>query len=98
MTRPQDFLPVLNDILMLKREEAAALADGGDLYDALLDDYEPGATQAQIAALFDAMRPRPCRAARKRPGRRFPARTAERRFPAGNPAQAGARLRHRLRL
>ncbi|MCA9542120.1 MAG: tetratricopeptide repeat protein, partial [Myxococcales bacterium] len=30
-----DFLPVLNDILMLKREEAAALADGGDLYDAL---------------------------------------------------------------
>ena len=55
---PQDFLPALNDILMLKREEAAALADGGDLYDALLDDYEPGATQAQIAALFDAMRPR----------------------------------------
>ena len=55
---PADFLPVLNDILMLKREEAAALADGGDLYDALLDDYEPGATQAQIAALFDAMRPR----------------------------------------
>lgn len=55
---PQEFLPVLNDILMLKREEAAALADGGDLYDALLEDYEPGATQAQIAALFDAMRPR----------------------------------------
>lgn len=55
---PDDFLPVLNDILMLKREEAAALANGGDLYDALLDDYEPGATQAQIAALFDAMRPR----------------------------------------
>lgn len=55
---PEEFLPVLNDILMLKREEAAAIADGGDLYDALLDDYEPGATQAQIAALFDAMRPR----------------------------------------
>lgn len=55
---PGDFLPVLNDILMLKREEAAALADGGDLYDALLQDYEPGTTQAEIAALFDAMRPR----------------------------------------
>ncbi|MFT4013482.1 MAG: carboxypeptidase M32 [Paracoccus sp. (in: a-proteobacteria)] len=53
---PQDFLPVLNDILMLKREEAAALADGGDLYDALLEDYEPGTSQAEIAALFDAMR------------------------------------------
>ncbi|SIQ10204.1 carboxypeptidase Taq Metallo peptidase. MEROPS family M32 [Paracoccus thiocyanatus] len=55
---PEDFLPALNDILMLKREEAASLADGGDLYDALLDDYEPGTTQAEIAQLFDAMRPR----------------------------------------
>ncbi|MTH64734.1 carboxypeptidase M32 [Paracoccus shanxieyensis] len=55
---PDDFLPVLNDIVMLKREEAAALADGGDLYDALLDDYEHGTTQAEIATLFDAMRPR----------------------------------------
>ncbi|MEG4645619.1 carboxypeptidase Taq [Paracoccus pantotrophus] len=55
---PEDFLPALNDILMLKREEASALADGGDLYDALLDDYEPGITQAEIARLFDAMRPR----------------------------------------
>lgn len=55
---PDEFLPVLNDILMLKREEATALADGGDLYDALLQDYEPGTTQAEIATLFDAMRPR----------------------------------------
>ncbi|MDO5648528.1 carboxypeptidase M32 [Paracoccus sp. (in: a-proteobacteria)] len=55
---PQDFLPTLDQILMLKREEAAALADGGDLYDALLDDYEPGMTGGEIAALFDAMRPR----------------------------------------
>lgn len=55
---PQDFLPALSDILMLKREEAAVLADGRELYDALLDDYEPGATQAEIANLFGAMRPR----------------------------------------
>ena len=54
----EEFLPVLDDILMLKREEAAALAEGGDLYDALLEDYEPGATQAAIATLFGAMRPR----------------------------------------
>ncbi|MDM7459504.1 MAG: carboxypeptidase M32, partial [Paracoccus sp. (in: a-proteobacteria)] len=54
----QDFLPTLDHVLMLKREEAAALADGGDLYDALLDDYEPGMTGAQIATLFDVMRPR----------------------------------------
>ena len=31
----------------LRREEAAALAGGGDPYDALLDDYEPGATAAR---------------------------------------------------
>ncbi len=51
------FLPALAEILALKREEAAALADGGDPYDALLDDYEPGASGARIAALFDALRP-----------------------------------------
>ncbi len=55
---PDAFLPTLNEVLMLKREEAAALADGGDLYDALLEDYEPHTTQADIAKLFNAMRPR----------------------------------------
>lgn len=52
------FLPVLEEVVTLKREEGAALADGGNLYDALLDDYEPGTTGAQIATMFDAMRPR----------------------------------------
>lgn len=52
------FLPVLQEVVALRREEAAALADGRSLYDALLDDYEPGATEAEIAALFDRMRPR----------------------------------------
>jgi carboxypeptidase Taq len=42
----------------LKREEGAALAAGGDPYDALVDDYEPGMTGGAIAAMFDAMRPR----------------------------------------
>lgn len=51
------FAPVLSEILTLKREEAAALAAGGDLYDALLDDYEPGADGAQLQAMFDALRP-----------------------------------------
>lgn len=55
---PADFLPTLDQVLMLKREEAACLADGCDLYDALLDDYEPGMTGARLATLFDAMRPR----------------------------------------
>ena len=52
------FLPTLARVVALKRDEAAALADGGDPYDALLDDYEPGMTAAAIAAIFDAMRPR----------------------------------------
>ncbi|HGG06137.1 MAG TPA: carboxypeptidase M32 [Aliiroseovarius sp.] len=52
------FRPVLEQVVNLKREQAAALADGGDLYDALLDDYEPGATGAGLQAMFDALRPR----------------------------------------
>ena len=52
------FLPVLSEVIALRRQEAAALADGGDPYDALLDDYEPGAKAGEIAVLFDRMRPR----------------------------------------
>ena len=52
------FLPTLAEVLALKRQEAAALAEGGDLYDALIDDYEPGATAASLGAMFDRMRPR----------------------------------------
>ena len=52
------FLPTLAEVVRLKREEGAALAAGGDPYDALVDDYEPGMTGADIAALFGAMRPR----------------------------------------
>jgi carboxypeptidase Taq len=52
------FLPVLETVVRLRREEAACLAGGGDLYDALIDDYEPGATAASIGAMFDRMRPR----------------------------------------
>ncbi len=52
------FAPVLEKVVALKRDEAAALADGGDAYDALLDDFEPGATQAELQQMFDALRPR----------------------------------------
>ena len=51
------FAPVLAEIVALRREEGAHIADGGDVYDALLDGYEPGATGAQVAAMFDALRP-----------------------------------------
>ena len=52
------FLPTLAEVIALKRQEGAALAQGGDPYDALVDDYEPAMTGAEIAAMFGAMRPR----------------------------------------
>jgi carboxypeptidase Taq len=52
------FLPTLKQVVALRREEAAAIAADGDLYDALLQDYEPGTGASEIAALFDRMRPR----------------------------------------
>jgi carboxypeptidase Taq len=52
------FLPTLAQVIALRREEAAALAAGGDAYDALIDDYEPGIRAADLAAMFDRMRPR----------------------------------------
>jgi len=50
------FRPWLESIVGLKRQEAACLADGGDLYDALLDEYEPGARARDLAPLFEALR------------------------------------------
>ncbi len=52
------FLPILQKVVDLRREEAAAIAGNADPYDALLDSYEPGATGASLAAMFDALRPR----------------------------------------
>ncbi|SLN10922.1 carboxypeptidase M32 [Ruegeria meonggei] len=52
------FLPVLQEVVALKREEGAALAQGGDIYDAMVEDYEPYTTGTQIARIFDQMRPR----------------------------------------
>ncbi len=52
------FLPVLEEVVRLRREEGQAVADGGDVYDALLEDYEPGTTSAELRAMFGALRPR----------------------------------------
>lgn len=52
------FVPTLSEMIRLKREEADAVSQGGDAYDALLEDYEPGITGAQLQSLFDNMRPR----------------------------------------
>ena len=52
------FLPTLTEVIALRREEAACFAAGGDLYDALIDDYEPDTKAADLAAMFARMRPR----------------------------------------
>lgn len=51
------FLPALEEIVSLKREAAAALAlPGQSLYDALLDEYEPGAKAAELSGVFGELR------------------------------------------
>lgn len=51
------FVPTLTEVVNLKQQEGAALAAGGDIYDAMLQDYEPGGTGAELQAMFDALRP-----------------------------------------
>lgn len=50
------FAPHLNRLVELKRQEAAAVAPGGRPYDALLDEFEPGATEEELAPLFESLR------------------------------------------
>ncbi len=49
------FLPHLQKIVALKRDEAQALSTGGDLYDALLDEHEPGMKTADAARMIDGL-------------------------------------------
>jgi len=51
------FAPVLAEVINLKRQEGAALAAGGDVYDAMLADYEPGTKAADLDSMFGALRP-----------------------------------------
>lgn len=52
------FLPWLEKVVTLRQEEGQALAQGGDAYDALIDNYEPDMTAATLAEMFGEMRPR----------------------------------------
>lgn len=54
------FEPVLKVLIDLGRRKAECLGvpAGGELYDALLDEYEPGATAAELEAIFDPLRQR----------------------------------------
>jgi carboxypeptidase Taq len=48
--------PWLERIVSLKRREAESLGPDGSLYDALLDEYEPGVRAAELVPLFEALR------------------------------------------
>jgi carboxypeptidase Taq len=53
------FAPTLSEVIALTLEQADALVDAGiagNRYDALLDAYEPGATEAQLATLLGDLR------------------------------------------
>jgi carboxypeptidase Taq len=50
------FRPWLEKIVGLKRQEAQAVGYQETAYDALLDEYEPGATTAEVTAVFAELR------------------------------------------
>ncbi len=54
------FAPELERVLGLMRRKAECygVPPGGELYDALLNEYEPGATAREIEAVFTPLRPR----------------------------------------
>jgi carboxypeptidase Taq len=54
--RFEHFRPWLETIVTLKRQQAECLGFEEEIYDALLDEYEPGARSRPLAALFDALR------------------------------------------
>jgi carboxypeptidase Taq len=53
----KSFAPHLNNVLKLTLKRADRWCDTGEAYDALLDEYEPSATAAEISTLFDTLRP-----------------------------------------
>jgi carboxypeptidase Taq len=52
----QKFRPWLEKVVALKREEAQCVGYQDAPYDALLDEYEPGATAAQVTKVFADLR------------------------------------------
>jgi carboxypeptidase Taq len=52
------FAPSFQRVLALVRERAAALATGSELYDGLLDEYEPGLTRARLEPVLAELRER----------------------------------------
>jgi carboxypeptidase Taq len=60
VAKPQNdfalFLPHLEEIIALKKEEAGYRGAVANRYDALLDTYEPGTTTQKLTTLFDELK------------------------------------------
>ena len=88
------FRPWLEQIVELKRAEAACVGYEAEPYDALIEDYEPGLSSAVVARLFEALRlalvPLAARiaAARRQPD----ASLLKRHFPRDRQQAFGARV------
>ena len=53
-----EYLPILTEIINLKRQKAEALAEAGNCYDALADEYEPGMSTIDTSVMFEELRQR----------------------------------------
>lgn len=90
------FAPALKRNIGLKREEAACLSPAGtDLYDALLDEFEPGARTSDLLPLLESLRPR-LTALREKIAGKPELKPLGGRFPAGRQMALAARIAGRI--
>lgn len=52
------FAPLLQRVFELKKQEALYVRPGGDVYEVLLDDYEPGFSSKKLDALISGLKPK----------------------------------------
>ena len=85
------FRPWLEKIVRLKRDEAQAVGYKEVPYDALLDEYEPGATTAEVTRIFAELRTElaPLIAAIANSGRKAPIEMLAREYPTDRQATFG---------
>lgn len=86
--------PQLDRLVALKRDEAQAIAAGSPPYDALIQEFEPGATEAELTPLFADLRERlvPLVQAVRESGCEVDESPARGRFPAERQESFGRQL------
>ena len=92
------FEPWLDKIIRLKKQEADAIGYKDSPYDALLDEYEPGATAAEITQVFAELRKDlvPLVSAIAASGKQAPKEILDRDFPVDKQAEFGKEAAARI--